>query len=144
MPIDASEKAWNQKIIDNFRQNAGKVTIPPFVGANLLLLTSTGAKSGAPRVAPLGFTRDGDRYIVVGSNSGAPAQSAWVANVMANPIVSVDTGAETFPARAMVTAGAERQRLWNQHVTAIPAFAEYEHMTDREIPVVVLERLPAP
>jgi deazaflavin-dependent oxidoreductase (nitroreductase family) len=141
--INEGEKAWNQKIIQNFRENAGKVTIPPFVGANLLLLTSTGAKSGAPRIAPLGFTRDGDHYVVVASNSGAPMHSAWVANVTANPIVSVDTGAEAFPARATVTAGAERQRLWKQHVAAIPAFAEYEHMTDREIPVVVLERLPA-
>ena len=142
MPIDAREQAWNQKIIENFRANAGKVALPPFVGSNLLLLTSKGAKSGEPRISPLGFTRDGDRYVVVGSNSGYPANSAWVANVKADPIVSVEAGSETFLARATVTAGKERQRLWERHVAAIPIFADYQRKTERQIPVVTLERLP--
>lgn len=142
MPIDAREQAWNQKIIENFRANAGKVTMPPFVGANLLLLTSTGARSGEARISPLGFTRDGDRYVVVGSNSGYPAHSAWVSNVKAHPIVTVEAGAETFGARATVTAGAERKRLWERHVAAIPVFGDYQRKTEREIPVVTLERLP--
>jgi deazaflavin-dependent oxidoreductase (nitroreductase family) len=143
MPIDPGEEAWNQQIIDNFREHAGKVTLPPFVGANLLLLKTTGAKSGEERIAPLGFTRDGDSYVVVGSNSGYPTHSAWVRNVNANPIVTVDIGPETFPARAAVTTGAERKRLWAHHIAEIPAFADYERMVDREIPVVTLERLPA-
>ncbi len=94
MPLDAQEEAWNRKIIDNFRENAGKVTMPPFVGSNLLLLTTTGAKSGQVRIAPLGFTRDGERYVVVGSNSGLSLNSAWLYNVKASPIVTVETGAE--------------------------------------------------
>ena len=143
MPIDAREQAWNQQIIDNFRANAGKVTIPPFIGANLLLLTSTGAKSGEARISPLGFTRDGDRYVVVGSNSGYPAHSAWVSNVRAQPIVTVEAGGETFQARASVISGPERQRLWDQHVAAIPVFGEYQRKVERQIPVVTLERLPA-
>ena len=143
MPIDAREQAWNQQIIENFRANAGKVTIPPFIGANLLLLTSTGAKSGEARISPLGFTRDGDRYVVVGSNSGYPAHSAWVSNVRAQPIVTVEAGGETFPARASVISGPERQRLWDQHVAAIPVFGEYQRKVERQIPVVTLERLPA-
>jgi hypothetical protein len=70
MRIDPGEEAWNHQIIDNFREHAGRVTLPPFVGANVLLLTTTGAKSGKARIAPLGFTRDGAGYVVVGSNSG--------------------------------------------------------------------------
>ena len=143
MPIDAREQAWNQQIIENFCANAGKVTIPPFIGANLLLLTSTGAKSGEARISPLGFTRDGDRYVVVGSNSGHPAHSAWVSNVRAQPIVTVEAGGETFQARASVISGPERQRLWDQHVAAIPVFGEYQRKVERQIPVVTLERLPA-
>ena len=143
MPIDPGEEAWNQQIIGNFREHAGKVTLPPFVGANLLLLKTTGAKSGEERIAPLGFTRDGERYVVVGSNSGYPTHSAWVGNVRANPVVSVDIGPETFPARATVTTGAERKRLWEHHIAEIPAFADYQRMVEREIPVVTLERLPA-
>jgi len=80
---------------------------------------------------------------VVGSNSGAPTNSAWLYKVRANPIVTVETGSETFRARATATTGAERRRLWDHHVAEIPAFADYERMAEREIPVVVLERRPA-
>jgi deazaflavin-dependent oxidoreductase (nitroreductase family) len=106
-------------------------------------MTSIGASSGEPRTAPLGYTRDGDRYVVVGSNSGLPQQPGWLANIRANPVVKVEVGVETFQARATITTGAERQRLWTAHVAAIPHFANYEKMTERELQVVTIERVAA-
>ena len=105
-----------------------------------MILTTTGAKSGEPRVSPLGFTRDGDRWVVVGSNSGHPRAPAWLANVRADPRVTVEVGTETFPAIATITTGAERERLWNAHKASIPAFAAYETMVERVLQVVTLER----
>ena len=81
--------------------------------------------------------------MVVGSNSGLPHHPAWLANIRANPVVGVEVGIETFEARATITAGAERQRLWEAHVAALPHFANYQKMTEREIQVVVIERLAA-
>jgi deazaflavin-dependent oxidoreductase (nitroreductase family) len=142
MPLEPDDQPWNDRIIANFRENAGRVTIPPFVGANLLLLTTTGAKSGQAHTAPLGYTRDRERYVVVGSNSGRPVNADWVANVRANPIVTLDVGPDTFQARGTVTKGGERSRLFEAHATEIPFFRNYETMTDRELPVVTFERLP--
>ena len=141
MPFNTAAAAWNRRIIDDFRAHDGKVTIPPFVGADLLLLTTVGAKSGIRRTTPLGFTRDGERLVIAGSNSGEPTDPAWVTNVAAQPMVEVEAGAERFRARATIATGAERERLWARHIARIPAFAGYERMTDRQIPVVVLERL---
>jgi deazaflavin-dependent oxidoreductase (nitroreductase family) len=143
MPIPSGEATWNQKIVENFRQNGGLVTIPPFVGASLLLLTTIGATSGLRRTVPLGYTRDGDWYVVASSNSGGPTNSAWVNNVRVHPIVTVEVGTETFAAQARVTAGAERRRLYDAHAVAIPIFVEYERKAPREIPVVTLERIGA-
>ena len=135
------ETAWNDRIIDDFHQHAGQITQGRLAGANLLLMTSIGASSGEPRTAPLGYTRDGDRYVVVGSNSGQPQQPGWLANIQANPLVRVEVGVETFQGRATITTGAERQRLWAAHVAAIPHFATYEKTTERELPVVAIEPL---
>lgn len=141
MSLSPDAEAWNNGIIANFREHAGQVTIPPFVGASLLLLTATGAKSGLPRTVPLGFRREGDRYVVLGSNSGLPVNSEWFHNLKANPVATVEAGTETFQARARVTEGAERRRLFDATIAKIPAFGDYERMTDREIPVIVLERI---
>jgi deazaflavin-dependent oxidoreductase (nitroreductase family) len=141
MPRKPDEIAWDEAILADFHEHAGQITRGRLAGANLLLMTSIGAKSGEPRLSPLGYTRDGDRYVVVGSNSGLPRQPAWLANIRANPIVSVEVGIDTFKARATITAGAERARLWAAHVAEIPHFATYERMVDRELPVVALERL---
>lgn len=135
------EAAWNDRIMADFHEHAGQITQGQLAGANLVLMTSIGVKSGEPRTTPLGYTRDGDRYVVVGSNSGLPHQPAWLANIRANPVVSVEVGIETFEARATITAGGERQRLWAAHVAAIPHFATYEKMTERELQVVIIERL---
>ena len=141
MPDDPNELSGNDRIIANFRENGGRVTMPPFQNSNLLLLTSTGATSGTPRTSPLGYTRDGERYVVVGSNRGGPANPVWLRNIQANPEVTVEVGTETFAARATVTSGAERRRLLDAHQAAIPIFVKYEGMIGRELPVVTLERL---
>ena len=134
---------WNQKIIEEFRANAGKVG-GPFEGRSMLLLHTKGAKSGAARVSPLVFQADGDRWVVFASYGGAPRHPAWFHNLKADPVVSIEVGAETVPVRASVAEGDERERLWSKQKADLPTFAAYEQKTDREIPVVVLERVVSP
>jgi deazaflavin-dependent oxidoreductase (nitroreductase family) len=132
---------FNRNLIDEFRANAGKVT-GVFEGAPLLLLTTTGTKSGRKHTTPLVYRKDGDRIVVFGSKGGAPRHPAWFHNLVANPNVTVELpGGETFEARAAVTEGAERDRLFAAQKEAMPAFAQYEAKTDRQIPVVALERV---
>jgi deazaflavin-dependent oxidoreductase (nitroreductase family) len=136
---------FNRDLIDEFRANDGKVT-GVFEGSPLLLLTTTGAKSGRTHTTPLVYLRDGDRpdgdrIVVFGSRGGAPNHPAWFHNLVANPSVTVELPDETFEAHAVVAAGAERDRIFSAQKKAMPAFADYEAKTDREIPVVVLERV---
>ena len=130
---------FNRKLIEEFRANGGKVG-GMFAGAPLLLLTTTGAKTGQPRVAPLAYTTDNDRLVVIASKGGAPTHPDWFHNLRVIPDVTVEVGTETFPARATIPAGAERQRLFEQMAAQMPNFAEYQRNTTRQIPVVVLER----
>lgn len=130
---------FNQRIIDEFRANAGVVG-GPFAGAPMVLLTSTGAKSGHAHTTPLVYLQDGDRIAVFASMGGAPKNPAWYHNVVANPDVTVEVGTEKYQARAVVTSGAERDQLFRKQATLLPTFAEYEKKTTRVIPVVVLER----
>ena len=141
MPEDPMELSWNERIIADLRAHGGRSTTPPFVNSNLLILTSTGAKTGKPRTSPIGYTRDGETYVIVGSNSGGPVNPVWVRNLLANPLVTVEAAGETFQARATVTEGTERRRLLDAHQAAIPIFRKYEQMTERELPVVTLERI---
>ena len=143
MPLSPGESVWNQNHIADFRAHGGTITQGPLAGANVLLLTTMGAKTGEPRISPLGFTRDGGRFVVVSSNSGQAHDPAWLANVRANPQVTVEVGSESFPAMATITTGPERQRLWDAHKVAIPVFSKYETMTGRELQVVALERATA-
>jgi deazaflavin-dependent oxidoreductase (nitroreductase family) len=133
-------KTWNQNIIEEFRANQGRVG-GMFEGANLLLLTAKGAKSGRTNVSPLGYTTDNGRYVVIASKGGAPTNPSWYYNVLANPDVTVEAGGETFSARAIVPQGAERQRLFDQMVAQISQFGEYQKNATRQLPVVVLERV---
>ena len=126
MPIDERETSWNASIIADFRAHAGAITSGPLAGSNLLLMTSVGARSGQPHVAPLGFTRDGERYVVVGSNSGRPQNPEWLRNIQSDPLVTVDVGTASFRAMASITTGSERRRLLDAHIVAIPIFARYE------------------
>jgi deazaflavin-dependent oxidoreductase (nitroreductase family) len=132
---------FNASLIEDFRAHAGQVSAGPFAGRRVLLLTTTGAKTGQPRLAPVVYSRDGDRLVIVGSKGGAPVHPAWYLNLVANPIVTVEAGGETFQARATVVEGAERGRLYAQHAAEYPGFLEYQQKTTRRIPVILLESL---
>jgi deazaflavin-dependent oxidoreductase (nitroreductase family) len=129
---------WNASIIREFRENEGRVG-GMFEGAPLLLLHTTGAKSGIERVNPLMYLPDDDRYVVIASKGGAPTNPDWYHNVIANPVVSIEVGTVTVSARARVAEGEERDRLYARQAALRPQFAEYQANTHRVIPVVVLE-----
>src|SRR6476620_8402590 len=131
---------FNENLIAEFRANAGTVT-GPFAGRPLLLLTTTGAKSGQSRTSPLVYTTDGDRLVVIASKGGAPSSPDWYHNLVANPTVTVELPDETFTARATVAEGEERDRLFAAQAAMMPAFAKYEQKTERQIPAVLLERI---
>jgi deazaflavin-dependent oxidoreductase (nitroreductase family) len=112
-----------------------------FVGRDVFLLTTTGAKSGEPRTIPLAYSRDGDAYVVTASKGGAPTHPAWYFNLLADPTATIEADLQTIKVRASVAKGTERQRLWDQHVAIHTGIGEYPSKTDRIIPVVVLERI---
>ncbi len=130
---------WNQSMIDLFRKNGGR-NVGQF-GDHMLLLTTTGARSGETRVNPLAYTRDGERLVVIASKGGAPTNPAWYHNLVANPVVTVEVGDEKFKARAMPAEGAERERLFEAQAAMMPGFKEYQQKTARRLPVIVLERV---
>ncbi|KJK44316.1 cation-binding protein [Streptomyces sp. NRRL F-4428] len=136
--------SFNQSVIDEFRANQGKVG-GYFEGSDLLLLTVTGAKSGAEHTVPLGYVRHDDDLLVIGSNLGGPKHPDWYHNVLANPLVQVEVGADSFEAVAVPAEGERRDRLFAHVVAAEPGYGEYQENTSRVLPVVVLERNdPAP
>lgn len=131
---------WNQKIVDEFRANEGKVG-GYFAGKPLLLLHHKGAKSGQERVNPLAYQRlDDDTLAVFASSGGAPTHPDWYYNLVARPEAAVEIGTETIAVKARVATGPERAEIWERQKVSIPSFAEYERKTTRRIPVVVLER----
>ncbi|HEY1484668.1 MAG TPA: nitroreductase family deazaflavin-dependent oxidoreductase [Micromonosporaceae bacterium] len=130
---------WNQKIIDEFRANEGRVG-GNFAGAPLLLLHTTGARSGAERVNPMMYLAEGDKKYVFASFAGRPENPAWYHNLVANPKVTVEAGSETYAATATVVTGAQRDAIYAEQASRYPGFAEYETMTTRVIPVVELTR----
>ncbi|MEO6084606.1 MAG: nitroreductase family deazaflavin-dependent oxidoreductase [Umezawaea sp.] len=135
-----SYQEFTRQVIEEFRSNGGRVG-GPFEGADLVLLTTTGARSGRGHTVPLGYVRDGDRLLVVGSAGGSPHHPAWYHNVLAHPDVTVERGAEVFTAHAVPAAGAERDRLFELVAAVAPGYADYQRNTTRTIPVVVLEQL---
>ena len=130
----------NMGIIQEFRANAGKVG-GRFEGRSLLLLHTTGAKSGEARINPVACIRDGDRLVVIASKGGAPTNPDWYYNLVANPLVTVETGTEQFQAKATIAAEPERTRLYDRMVEMMPGFAEYRGKTTRVIPVIILTRV---
>jgi len=138
---DTDWNAWNAGVVEQFRENHGQIASGRFAGRRLVLLTTTGARSGQPRTTPLAFTRDGDRYVVIASKAGSPSNPDWYHNVVRNPVVTLETGDETFQARARVAEGEERERLYNAQAALMPNFAAYQLRTSRQIPVIVLERV---
>jgi len=133
---------WNQKIIDEFRSSGGQVG-GPFAGAPVLLLTTTGAKSGRRHTTPTMYLSDGDRFVVFATKSGAPTNPDWYYNLVAHPRVTVELGEEAFEADATVASSDERDRLYAVQSERYPRFADYEQKATREIPAVLLRRVPA-
>jgi deazaflavin-dependent oxidoreductase (nitroreductase family) len=129
---------FNRKVIEEFRANEGRVG-GPFEGASVLLLTSTGAKSGEPRTTPVVYQQDGDRLVIFASKAGAPNNPGWYHNLRANPTATVEVGNDTVDVEAIVTEGGERERLFRRQVELMPTFGEYEKKTTRQIPVVALQ-----
>ena len=129
---------WNRQIIEEFRANSGKVG-GQFEGAPMLLLHSTGAKSGQERINPMMYQADGDTHVVFASKAGAPTNPDWYHNLVANPNASIEVGDQTIDVVARVADGDTRERLWSRQKELYPGFAEYEAKTTRQIPVVLLE-----
>ena len=137
--MEHNQSDYNQRLIEEFRadrsNNGGA-----FKGRPLLLLTTTGARSGQPRTAPMMYVPDGDRLLVIASNVGAPSHPAWYHNLVAHPQVTVEVGKDAYDATALVTEGAERQGLWTRIVELYPFFADHQAKTTRQIPVIALEQ----
>ncbi|WP_328769905.1 nitroreductase/quinone reductase family protein [Streptomyces sp. NBC_00286] len=133
---------FNQPVIEEFRSNAGQVG-GYFEGARLLLLTTTGARTGTRHTTPVGYLPDGDRVLVIASAGGAPKHPDWFSNLVAHPQVTVETGVFTYEARAVVLQGEERDQLFARAVEAEPGWAEYQAKTDRLLPVVALHEIPS-
>ena len=129
---------WNAQIIEEFRANSGKVG-GQFEGAPLLLLHTTGAKSGQARVNPMMYQADGENFAVFASKAGAPTNPDWYHNLVANPRASIEVGESTVNVIARIAEGEDRDRLWSRQKELYPGFADYEAKTAREIPVIVLE-----
>ncbi len=133
----ADAATFEEALIADMRAHDGQVTGGPLAGHPLLIMTSEGAKSGQPRRAILTYSRDGDAYIVAGTAGGSKTPPSWLYNVDAHPAVTVETGNRTFSASTTVILdGPERDRLWDQHVAALPWFADYPEQTGRLIPMV--------
>jgi deazaflavin-dependent oxidoreductase (nitroreductase family) len=128
---------WNTKVIEEFRANGGKVE--SFGNAPLLILHTTGAKSGEERESPVLYREQGDDLVIFASFAGAPVNPAWFHNLVANPVATVELGTETRTVRARVAEREERDRLWEWNKQDYATFGDYETKTDRVIPVVILE-----
>jgi deazaflavin-dependent oxidoreductase (nitroreductase family) len=133
---DWNKPEWderNRRVVEEFRANGGK--------DGLILLTTTGARSGLPRTTPLVYTTDRDRLIVIASKGGYAFHPDWYHNLVADPEATVERGNERFRVRTTVAEGAERHRLFDQMAGKMPFFAEYQKNTPRQIPVIILERI---
>ena len=129
---------WNDKIIEEFRSNDGRVG-GNFEGAPLLLLHSTGAKSGRERVSPMMYRKVGDAWAVFASKAGADSNPDWYYNLLANPRARIEVGTQTFDVTARTTSDEEREPIWSAQKADYTGFAGYEQKTTRQIPVVILE-----
>ena len=130
---------WDRQVIENFRANGGKVR-GRGEGRPVLLLTTTGAKSGQRRTHPMMYLHDGDHLLVFAAKGGAPTNPDWYHNLLAHPEVTVEVGDETYDAIATPLTGEERDQLYARWAELYPQFGEYQKNTTRKIPVVALER----
>lgn len=139
MAVTPEQVERNRRITEEFRASAGKVG-GAFEGRPMLLLTTTGAKTGERRTTPLVYLPDGDDLVIIASKGGSPEHPAWYHNLVANPAATVEVGTESFEVEAEVVEGQERDSLYARQAAAMPAFADYERRTTRKIPVVRLRR----
>ena len=139
VPDADTMKAFNKNIVDEFRANGGKVG-GPFEGATLLLLTSTGAKSGQPRLAPLAYLTIDGKMIIIGSKAGADTNPDWVHNLRADPAAHIEVGTETYDVTARELPADERDEMYPKVVALAPGFGDYQSKTSRVIPLFELQR----
>jgi len=131
--------AFNKDVIEQFRANGGRV---PGRKYPVILLTTTGAKTGSPRTTPLNYSIDGERIVVIASKAASPRHPDWYHNLVVNPEAIVELGSETLHACARVFEGAERDRLYAQHALALGfSTSDYRQKTTRQIPVIILARI---
>jgi len=139
---DWDPKAFEEGLIADMRQNDGPPTSGPVAGHPILVMHAKGAKTGEPRRAILTYSRDGDDYVVAGTAGGSKKNPKWLANLRANPDVTINIGRRSFPVTASVVNESDRARLWDQHVAQLPWFADYPAQTERVIPIVRLTAKP--
>ena len=139
--MQEAENLFGEEHVRRYRETGGAVGQIWREGSTVLLLTTTGRTSGELRTTPLIYAEDGDRYVIVASKGGAPEHPGWYRNLTKTPNVELQVGNEVFPAQARTASGEERERLWRKANEVWPHYDEYASKTDREIPVVVLERI---
>jgi deazaflavin-dependent oxidoreductase (nitroreductase family) len=140
IPDAGAMKAFNTSIVDEFRANGGKVG-GPFEGATLLLLTTTGAKSGQPRLAPLAYLTIDGKTIIIGSKAGADTNPDWVHNLRANPRAHIEVGPDAYDVVARELPSAERDDVYPKVVALAPGFGDYQAKTSRIIPLFELQKV---
>ena len=138
--MSEAESLFGEEHVERYRETGGEVGHIWKEGSTVLLLTTTGRKSGEPRTTPLIYAQDGDHYVIVASKGGAPAHPGWYENLSRNPEVELQVKDDVFKAHARTASGEERERLWAKANEVWRHYDEYQQQTDREIPVVVLER----
>ena len=138
--VMAAYAAANEKLISDIREY-GHATSGNWLGRQVFLLTTTGAKSGELRMSPLAYSVDAGRYIVTASKGGAPTHPGWYHNLLKDPIATIEVDKKKFQARVSIAEGADRERLWQQHIELHPGIGEYPRKTTRIIPVVILDPL---
>jgi deazaflavin-dependent oxidoreductase (nitroreductase family) len=136
---DSDDQLFGEEHVRRYRETDGEHGYH-WRGTTILLLNAKGRKSGAPRTMPLIHRPDGDRFVVVASKGGAPANPLWFENLMADPEPTIQVKGETIPVSASVAEGEERARLWSKMTEVWPDYDGYQARTDRQIPVVVLSR----
>jgi deazaflavin-dependent oxidoreductase (nitroreductase family) len=141
--MSEAENLFGEEHVERYRETGGEVGHNWKRGSKILLLTTKGRKSGEPRTTPLIYEGDGDRYVIVASKGGAPEHPGWYRNLQKDPNVELQVRDEVFAARARTAEGEERERLWRLVNEQWPDYDNYQTRTDREIPVVVLERTAA-
>jgi len=140
--MSEERRARNQQIVEEFRANGGAVG-GMFAAVKLLLLHHTGAKSGSAHISPLAYLADGENWVIFAANGGRPTHPGWYYNLRENPSVAVEVASDMYKATARVAQGEEREELCDRFREISPFFGDFEKATEREIPVVVLERTPS-